>query len=897
MRRILRSIGAAVLFSHWVAGVSPLAVAGTFKHITIDGNFSDWAGVPVAYSDPSEEGANAGTDFKTVWIAHDSDYVFVRVGFYNTGSLLRSQNNVFINADGDSATGYGAHGTGSELLIQGGVGYQEKNGTFNDGNLIADLGWSAAPTGSAGEFEFRISRHAKYDDGTPVFTSETIAILLETENPNFGEVDIAKDDGPIEYTLTAAPPHASGTVQLVALTAANWQFNRSGTEPASEWREPGFDDSQGGWESGRALFGKTADPSVYPAPVVTPLTEKVTTFYLRAKFNWDKDSDGLSLVASNILSDGALVWLNGAEVARVRLAAGAISAATLASGVNPRPGSVEIIDVPASALVVGENILAVELHRQAADASELVFGLSLLASDALPVAILEPSAPRTLTVDEGAPATLAVTVRGTEPITYQWFKGNATIIGATNATFKIDQVTVQDAGDYTVKVGNAVIQNVVSPAITLTTRAIPVTLTDPKLPADLTVTAGETARFTVSLAGSEPIAVQWFKDGVALGSATNQVYEIPVALASDAGQYTVVVSNRVTAPLTSRTALLTVNTDRVPPTLLAVSGGGRRISLKFSEAVDAASVTPANFVITPSLAVSTAQLSADDGALVILETARAQLGTVYTVAVSNVKDRFANVIGSGSAKSFRATIQIDGDFSDWEGVEVVTSDPDDAGPETGAHADFKDVSIASDNDFVYLHFTLWRAGDPFIFYNNIFVDADNDVTTGYAFNGLGSELLIQGGGGYEQKAGVFNDGAVNDLDWLAFPEAPGTEFEVRFSRKAQYADADAGGSVFKSDTIALVLESENNGFQAKDTAPDNGSGVIVHTLKNYEVTELGPLSAVRTATGIRITWTGAAKLQATGSFSPVQWQDVPNASSPFDATPTPTQTFYRLVPR
>src|SRR5262245_6029739 len=120
-----------VLFIFTLTGL--VAPAGTFKHITIDGDFTDWAGVPVTYSDASEEGASAGTDFKDVWIAHDQDYVYGRVSFYNTGDLLRAQNNVFVNGDGDFATGFGIRGTGSEMVIQGGTGYQEKNGNFNDG--------------------------------------------------------------------------------------------------------------------------------------------------------------------------------------------------------------------------------------------------------------------------------------------------------------------------------------------------------------------------------------------------------------------------------------------------------------------------------------------------------------------------------------------------------------------------------------------------------------------------------------------------------------------------------------------------------------------------------------------------------------------------------------------
>ena len=79
-----------------------------------------------------------------------------------------------------------------------------------------------------------------------------------------------------------------------------------------------------------------------------------------------------------------------------------------------------------------------------------------------------------------------------------------------------------DQGITLLKASNAYAQNVVSPGIQ--TRAVPVTITDPSLPADLTVTAG--AAVNVATAGSQPISYQWFKDGLALADATNQTYDI-----------------------------------------------------------------------------------------------------------------------------------------------------------------------------------------------------------------------------------------------------------------------------------------------------------------------------------------------------------------------------------
>jgi hypothetical protein len=293
--------------------------------------------------------------------------------------------------------------------------------------------------------------------------------------------------------------------------------------------------------------------------------------------------------------------------------------------------------------------------------------------------------------------------------------------------------------------------------------------------------------------------------------------------------------------------------------------------------------------------VQGAHVGTNDASQIQLDLAPLTYGTLYTVSVNGVKDRFGNAVAAASQKQFRATIIIDGDFSDWEGLASSYSDPQDAGPETGAKSDFKDIWITSDNNYIYLHFTLWSASDPFIFYNNIFVDADNDPSTGYTINGIGSDLLIQGGAGYQEKAGTFNAGNVTDLDWLSAPAAPATEFEARFSRRAQYADPTAGGLVFTNSTVAVVLESENAGFVTEETAPDAGAGGISLTLLNFTPTDLGAMTLARTATGLVLSWTSNAQLQEATSLSPAAWKVVPAAATPYLIHPTGQQHYYRLT--
>ena len=105
--------------------------AGDFKHITIDGSFDDWAGIPAAFEDLSD--TMNSIDYAAVYVANDTNYLYLRFTLYAPGHPFTSHENIFIDADNNLATGFSVRGIGSEILIQSGVGYEERAGGFNDG--------------------------------------------------------------------------------------------------------------------------------------------------------------------------------------------------------------------------------------------------------------------------------------------------------------------------------------------------------------------------------------------------------------------------------------------------------------------------------------------------------------------------------------------------------------------------------------------------------------------------------------------------------------------------------------------------------------------------------------------------------------------------------------------
>jgi hypothetical protein len=84
-------------------------------------------------------------------------------------------------------------------------------------------------------------------------------------------------------------------------------------------------------------------------------------------------------------------------------------------------------------------------------------------------------------------------------------------------------------------------------------------------PSGASLYVGNLASFIVYYAGDYPMTFQWYKDGVAIENATTPNYTIASVALSDAGSYTVKISNSV-GDVTSNPAVLTV-TAPVPPSI------------------------------------------------------------------------------------------------------------------------------------------------------------------------------------------------------------------------------------------------------------------------------------------------------------------------------------------
>ena len=149
--------------------------------------------------------------------------------------------------------------------------------------------------------------------------------------------------------------------------------------------------------------------------------------------------------------------------------------------------------------------------------------------------------PVTQTAVSGSSVTFSVNYTGVPTPTFQWKKNNVNITGATASSLALNNVTMADAGKYSVTLVNM--------AGTVTSSQATLSILDPPVitlqPISQTVLLGSPVSFTSAATGSPAPTFQWQLNGIDILDAINPNYDILSAQISDAGDYTVTASSLV----------------------------------------------------------------------------------------------------------------------------------------------------------------------------------------------------------------------------------------------------------------------------------------------------------------------------------------------------------------
>lgn len=239
--------------------------------------------------------------------------------------------------------------------------FDEFNGNLdNDGETISLV--AAADPGEEGE----VIDQVRYDDIFPWPLSAT------GQGPSLQLISPELDNRRPGNWFASEGNGFKGSTNVVMNFDQVWKFNQSGNNLGTGWRASNYDDDD--WESGKGLL--YVENAGLPAPKGTPLTRGPITFYFRTNFEVE-DPAQANLFYTTILDDGAVIYINGKEIARPGMPAGTISASTTASRTVGDASQEGPFNIPSSALRKGVNVIAVEAHQTNANSSDIVWGMAI----------------------------------------------------------------------------------------------------------------------------------------------------------------------------------------------------------------------------------------------------------------------------------------------------------------------------------------------------------------------------------------------------------------------------------------------------------------------------------------------------------------------------------------
>ncbi len=198
---------------------------------------------------------------------------------------------------------------------------------------------------------------------SPLSTSNKYVLTVNNVRDNTANLNIIAPNSWIGVSFSA--------ISNIFDMNYTWRYDTSEmSDPDPSWKSSlKFIDDPAvnfNWAQGPGLFAYSGT-GIYPscAPVGTSFGGLgSTTFYLRTKFNLATNfGPNPTFRLTYVVDDGAVFYLNGAEVLRVNMPAGQIFYNTVASGsVTATTCRTAATNLGPGILVKGTNLLAVELH-------------------------------------------------------------------------------------------------------------------------------------------------------------------------------------------------------------------------------------------------------------------------------------------------------------------------------------------------------------------------------------------------------------------------------------------------------------------------------------------------------------------------------------------------------
>jgi hypothetical protein len=249
----------------------------------------------------------------------------------------------------------------------------------NINSTAATLSWNTVQGAASYNIQYRVSGSTSWI----LLTAGSNSINLSSLNPaTVYEFNVRSDCGSAQsaYTSTqtfTTSPSAIPITDTLIQANGSWKYFDSGTLPSGAWTTLSYTET--GWKTGNAELGYGDGDEATVVSFGPSSTTKFITTYFRKTFTTNNAAAYTTVNFKAVRDDGIVIYLNGSEVYRNNMPSGTITNATLASvaiaGTDESAWNSFIL--PASAVINGTNIIAVEIHQNAASSSDISFNALL----------------------------------------------------------------------------------------------------------------------------------------------------------------------------------------------------------------------------------------------------------------------------------------------------------------------------------------------------------------------------------------------------------------------------------------------------------------------------------------------------------------------------------------
>ncbi|MBI5385083.1 MAG: lamin tail domain-containing protein [Verrucomicrobia bacterium] len=276
---------------------------------------------------------------------------------------------------------------------------------FLPGNPITVWAVPLLSAGTMTNVEFFVDGQSIGQDATSPFSATWSAVTGGVHELTA----IGQDD--TGTTWVAAPTKIGVSVTISPMNVV-WKYLDNGSDQGTAWTARDFNDST--WTNGPAPLGYGDSQGRPPATTVSfgpDANNKYRTTYFRQAVVITNAANYAYLIFTFERDDGIIIYVNGTEAVRQNMSSGTVTYQSFASSNAGDDGTgVYTYSATAASLVEGTNVLAVEIHQDSANSSDIWFQLELGGLPVIPrnqtpvVALVNPTnnaaflAPSTLTL-------------------------------------------------------------------------------------------------------------------------------------------------------------------------------------------------------------------------------------------------------------------------------------------------------------------------------------------------------------------------------------------------------------------------------------------------------------------------------------------------------------------